>query len=284
MDVPLPDGRVLEVALSGPEDGLVLLAHHGTPGDAFQPSHVRREAHARGLRLVSYSRAGASGSSRLPGRSVADVAADMRAVLDHLGAERCITMGGSGGGPHCLATGTLLSDRTAAVVCMCGVMPYDDGFLDGMGQDNVEEFGLALDGEAALRPYLEHHQAALRDARADDVMAQLESLLPPPDLAVLDGDLGEDIAAGLRQSVQTLDGWVDDDLAFTRDWGFDPGAIEVPTFVWQGTADLMVPPHHARRLAELMPQATLHLEEGEGHLSISVGYLGQALDEALAHV
>ena len=215
---------------------------------------------------------------------MADVAEDMEDVLEHLGADRCITAGGSGGGPHTLATGALLPERVVAVVCVCGVRPYGDGegFLDGMGQDNLDEFGLALRGEEALRPYLEEQQAGLAEADAGAVVAQLRSLLPPPDLAVLDGELGEDIAAGMRESVRSLDGWVDDDLAFTRDWGFDPSRISVPTAIWQGTADLMVPYHHAQHLAALMPQATLHLEEGEGHLSISVAAMGRALDEALA--
>jgi pimeloyl-ACP methyl ester carboxylesterase len=152
-----------------------------------------------------------------------------------------------------------------------------------MGQDNLDEFGLALEGEQALRPYLEQHQVALQGARAADIVVQLQSLLPPADLAVLNGELGEDIAASMREAVAQLDGWIDDDLAFTRDWGFDLSSIEVPTFLWQGSEDLMVPAHHAATLAELIPQATLHLEEGEGHLSISVGFLGRALDEALAH-
>jgi pimeloyl-ACP methyl ester carboxylesterase len=282
--VPLPDGRSLEVEVSGPEEGPVLLWHHGTPGSAHQSAHIARDAHARGLRLVTYSRAGAGRSTRNPGRSVADVASDMMAALDHLGVERCISGGGSGGGPHTLATGTLLSDRVAAVVCVCGVRPFGEGFLDGMGQDNLDEFGLALEGEAALRPYLEAHQAALRDAQADQVVAQLTSLLPPPDLAVLNGEVGEDIAAGMREGVEVIDGWLDDDLAFVKDWGFDPSEVAVPTSLWQGTADLMVPCAHAEHLAALMPQATLHLEEGEGHLSINVGYFGRALDEALPYL
>jgi pimeloyl-ACP methyl ester carboxylesterase len=284
--VDLPDGRVLEIAVSGPEDGLPVLWHHGTPGCARQGSHLRKATGERGLRLVTYSRAGAGRSTRHPGRTVADVATDMRVVLDHLDAERCITGGGSGGGPHTLATGALVPERVVAVMCVCGVRPYGDGdgFLEGMGQDNLDEFALALEGEDALRPYLEKQQQALAHADADEVIAAMRSLLPPPDLALLTGEVGEDIAAGMRESVQTLEGWIDDDLAFTRGWGFDPGAISVPVSIWQGTEDLMVPAHHAEALSRLMPRATLHLEEGEGHLSIARAAMGRALDEALSFV
>src|SRR4249919_2557672 len=126
IDLGLPDGRRLEVQVSGPEGGLPLVWHHGTPGCAYQSAGKQQACADRGLRLVSYSRAGAGGSTRNPGRSVADIAADVEAVLDHVGAERCITGGQSGGGPHALATGALLPARVAAVIVGCGVRPFED--------------------------------------------------------------------------------------------------------------------------------------------------------------
>ena len=69
-EVDLPDGRVLEIAVSGPADGLPFLWHHGTPGCALQSRHLRRNVHERGLRLVTYARAGAGRSTRNPGRTV----------------------------------------------------------------------------------------------------------------------------------------------------------------------------------------------------------------------
>jgi pimeloyl-ACP methyl ester carboxylesterase len=251
---------------------------------------MQRATAERGLRLVTYSRAGAGRSTRHRGRTVADVAADIAAVLDHLGAERCITGGGSGGGPHTLATGALLPDRVAAVVCVCGVRPYRNDleeWLAGMGQDNLDEFGLALQGEEALRPYLMAHREALLGATVDGVIEQLSSLLPPVDRAVLTSELGADLLAGLQGGVVSVDGWLDDDLAFTRPWGYELSALGehgVPTYLWQGTADLMVPAAHAQWLAAAMPDAGLHLEEGEGHLSVSVGAFPRMLDEALTHL
>ena len=79
-----------------------------------------------------------------------------------------------------------------------------------------------------------------------------------------------------------VDGWNDDDLAFTVPWGFDLSAITVPTFVWQGSADLMVPFAHGQWLAANVPGATAHLLDGEGHLSVGVGAMPQMLDELRA--
>jgi pimeloyl-ACP methyl ester carboxylesterase len=282
----LRDGRVLEMIVSGPPDGVPLVWHHGTPGCARQFRYRQNETHARGLRYVTYSRAGAAGSSRRPGRSVADVAADVAAVLDHLGADRCLVGGNSGGGPHALATGALLPDRVAAVLCVCGIKPYvgEPDFLDGMGEANVEEFELALQGEEALRPFVMKDRAGIIDADPEGIIETLATLLPEVDRGILRGDAGLDIIRGLQGGVIEVDGWIDDDLAFTRDWSFDPRKFSVPAYIWQGSADLMVPFHHAQWLASNIPGAVSHLLDGEGHFSVLVGRFGAMVDELLPHL
>lgn len=282
--LPLPDGRELEITVSGPEDGVPLLWHHGTPGCGYQSASKIAEVTGRGLRLVSYARAGAGRSTRNPGRSVADVAADMAAILDDLGADRCLVGGQSGGGPHALATGALLPERVAAVIVVCGVRPYGAGFLDGMGQDNLDEFGLALQGEDALTPYLLQQREGMLSADPDRVVETMGSLLPAPDRAVLTGELGRDLLANLSGGVESIHGWLDDDLAFTKAWGFELEDIAVPVSFWQGTEDLMVPQSHMPWQAERVPGAVMHLEPGEGHLSLQVNHFGAMLDEAITHL
>jgi pimeloyl-ACP methyl ester carboxylesterase len=282
----LPDGRVLKVVVSGPPDGVPLIWHHGTPGCARQFRYRQYETHERGLRYVTYTRAGANGSTRRPGRSVADVAEDVTAILDHLGADRCLVGGNSGGGPHALATGALLSDRVAAVLCVCGIKPYvgESDFLDGMGEANVEEFELALQGEGALRPFVMEDRAGIIDADAEGIIETLATLLPEVDRAVIRSEAGLDIIRGLQEGVVEVDGWIDDDLAFTREWGFDPRELTIPVSVWQGSEDLMVPFHHAEWLVSNIPGAVPHLLEGEGHLSVLVGRFGAMVDELLPHL
>ncbi|WP_375491937.1 alpha/beta fold hydrolase [uncultured Jatrophihabitans sp.] len=279
----LPDGRALDIEVSGPDGAPVVLFHHGTPGSVHQRRAMARAVHERGLRLVTYSRAGYGASDRRAGRTVADVTDDVAAVLDSLGADRCLVGGWSGGGPHALATGARLADRVAGVLVVAGVGPYgvaDLDFLAGMGEDNIEEFGLALAGEAELRPWLERQANGLRDADAAALVEGMSTLLPPVDVAVVTDEYGEDLAAGFRESVRTgVDGWVDDDLAFCKPWGFELGDIAVPVFLWQGDADLMVPFAHGQWLAQRVPGATVHLMPGEGHLSLLVGAMDRMLDE-----
>ena len=283
--VELPDGRRVDVLVSGPEDGRPLLYHHGTPGAAPPVRAMERAAHERHFRFVSYSRPGYGASDRRPGRRVADAAADAAAVMAALGAERYAVAGWSGGGPHALACAALLEPVTAALV-IAGVAPHDADGLDwaaGMGEDNVAEFGAAEQGEAALRSYLEQAQEHLRDVTPQQIVTGLASLLPEVDRAVLTGDVGEDLATGFHEALRPgVDGWLDDDLAFVRAWGFDVGAITTPVLLWQGSADLMVPYDHGRWLASRLPGASVHLRSGEGHLSIGVGAFGAMLDELAA--
>jgi pimeloyl-ACP methyl ester carboxylesterase len=283
----LTDDRTLELEVSGPEGGPVLLFLHGTPGSAPQMGAMRDAAAAHGHRLVTFSRSGYGASSRRSGRRVVDEVGDVAAVLDHVGAESCVVAGWSGGGPHALACGARLTDRVRAVATVAGVAPYDAQGLDfmaGMGEDNVEEFGLALRGESELRGFIEPQLDAFRQMTADQVVAALESLLPEVDRGSVTGEFADWLAALFRQAVAvSADGWVDDDLAFTVPWGFELAEVSVPTALWQGSEDLMVPFAHGQWLAAHLPAATPHLEDGQGHLTVLVGAVDQWVGELVAH-
>jgi len=201
--VRLPDGRRLDLRISGPDGGFPLVFHHGTPG-AVTPI-------------------------RAP----------------------------------------------------CAVEGLD--WMAGMGEENVAEFSAALDGEDRLRPYLLAEREQLEDATASGIVASLETLLPDVDRAVLTGEFGEDLAANFHEAMRTgVEGWLEDDMAFTRPWGFGLQEVSVPTVIWQGSADLMVPFSHGQWLAAQLPGASAHLEEGEGHLSVGLGALDRMLDELVS--
>jgi pimeloyl-ACP methyl ester carboxylesterase len=280
----LADGRRLDLRVSGPYDGMPLVFHHGTPGAATPVRAIERAAHRRGLRLVTTSRPGYGGSTHQPGRRVVDVVADTAAVLETLGADRCLVAGWSGGGPHALACAARLEQAAAALV-IAGVAPYGgDGldWMDGMGEDNVVEFAAAVEGEPRLRPLLEGWRDHLKETTVEGVVTSLGSLLPEIDRAALTDEYGEDVVASFAEALRLgVDGWLEDDLAFTVPWGFDLTEVSVPTAIWQGSADLMVPIAHGRWLASKVPGATVHLEEGEGHLSIGLGAIDRMLDELL---
>src|SRR5205814_8376679 len=101
-----PTGRQLRYRAAGDPAAPPVISHHGTPGSRLP---VNPDPHlGDAIRIVSYDRPGYGGSDPRPDRSVADVADDVAAVADALGIERFAVIGGSGGGPHALATAALL--------------------------------------------------------------------------------------------------------------------------------------------------------------------------------
>ena len=281
--VPLPDGRNLDVLVGGADSTSALLLINGTPTGVDASEVELAAAAARGLRFVTYARPGYADSTRLAGRSVADIAPDVSSLMGALGISRLFVVGWSGGGPHALACAALLPDLVAAVATVGGVAPFDaEGldWLDGMAPENHEEFGAAVRDPAELEAFIERFAIGLREVTAEGVADELGGLVPPVDRAALTGDFASHAAALFRDSVRTgIWGWYDDDLAFIRDWGFDLGSIRIPVTIWQGSEDAMVPFAHGRWLADHVPAARPRLIEGEGHLSLGVSSFGRILDE-----
>ena len=285
--VPAADGRVLEVLVTGPDDALPLVFHTGTPSGLIGYPPLADAASARGLRTVLYSRPGYGGSTPQPGRLVADAAADVDKILERIGADEFVTAGWSGGGPHALACAALLPVRCLAAATIAGVAPSDSPGLDwmaGMAEENHEEFGAALAGEANLTGFLYAGAAALGGISPAEVADGLGGLVSEADKAAITGEFADYLAASLRAAVTAgIDGWRDDDLAFTRDWGISLEALghATPVAIWQGDQDRMVPAAHGAWLAANIPLARARLRPGEGHLTLMGSRLGEILDDLM---
>jgi pimeloyl-ACP methyl ester carboxylesterase len=281
-DVLLRDGRTLHVYDDGAPDGFPFVVHHGTPGSGLPYAPYTALASAKGVRLLSYDRAGYGGSTPEPGRSVVDVAADIEDVLDALGIDRFASVGGSGGGPHSLALGVRLAGRCVATCAIACPAPWAAEGLDwlaGQGEMNQAEWAVALQGAEPLGRYLEQEATAMSGATSEQLLDVLATLLSPPDRAALTGELAEHLLVSTRRALEPgVAGWRDDDLAFVRPWGFEPAEVAVPVLLWQGEQDLMVPPDHARWLAPRLPDVEAHVDPAEGHLSIWERRLGEILD------
>jgi len=88
-------------------------------------------------------------------------------------------------------------------------------------------------------------------------VAALGDLVSAVDVAALTGDFAAYVAASFRQAVTNgIWGWFDDDLAFTRPWGFDLHAIAAPVSIWYGTQDVLAPRAHSDYLIATIPGAS----------------------------
>jgi pimeloyl-ACP methyl ester carboxylesterase len=266
------DGRTLAAYEAGDPSGELVLVHHGTPGSGALAGWWADDAAGRGIRLVGFDRAGYGGSDRHPGRRVADVAGDATAIADALGVDRFRTWGVSGGGPHALACAARRPDRIIAAATLASVTPFRAEGLDwlaGMGQDNIDEFGAAVQGEGALRPFLDEAGAGMAAAGPDGLADQIRSIIPDVDAAVMVGEVADFLYAWLVGGQRAgIDGWLDDDLAFVSEWGFDPAEIRVPVLVVHGRQDLMVPFAHGHWLGAHIPGVATRFAEADGHITL----------------
>lgn len=227
-------GRVIEYCLYGAEDGVPVIAHHGTPGTRWERPDVISVIEESGLRVLLHGRPG-YGSERHAGRTVADVAADVRSLADAQGWDQFAVTGFSGGGPHALATAAFLPDRVIQCSTVAAIAPPGTSAFDSL--DWAPD---ARRGEAFLRDQLGRRgPEILRDFAADEP----------------DGGRCERMRAAC---VDGLDGWIDDYLALSKPWGFELQTIAVPVDVWFGSEDDNSTPAHAQWLLEHLPHGKSH--------------------------
>jgi pimeloyl-ACP methyl ester carboxylesterase len=272
-DLVLSDGRKLHCydtrAADGSVPALAVVYSHGTPNVGEPPVPLFAAAAERGIRFIGYDRPGYGPSTARPGRTVADAAGDVAAVLDALGVERFAMLGHSGGGPHTLACSALLADRLIAAVDISGPAPYGGAGLDyftGMNPAGEAELRAAVAGREALENMLataEYDPEMFTPGDREALQGPWNWLNGVVGRAMEDGDLG---------------GMIDDDLAYVAPWGFDVAAIRRPLLVCHGEDDRIVPVAHGRWVAAHAPSAELRTYPGDGHLTVLESGAVAALD------
>jgi len=232
MEASRRDGSVIRVEVAGEQRGAPVLFCHGL-ADSRLPAHLfGPAAREMGLRVVAPDRPGTGGTVPRRLRRLADWVADAALVLDALAAEPAALAGIS-------APGQRLS------LAIARRAPGFGGWFLGR---------LAVLARRSPRLFLRLAASELpgADRRALAQPGLRESFLANYLEAFRRGSRG--VAQGLR--------------LLTRPWGFEPGSIQVPTWIHHGDADTTVPPGHARLFAGAIPGARLQLHPGHGHFSI----------------
>jgi pimeloyl-ACP methyl ester carboxylesterase len=267
INVRVDENRVLHAYTHGAGRTAVMW-FHGTPNIGTPPAPLFADADRLGVRFAGYDRPGYGGSTARPDRDVASAAADAAAVADALGLDRFAVFGHSGGGPHALATAALLGDRVTAAVSISGLAPMSADGLDwfaGIGPAGEASLRAAVRGRAAK----EAHQAAAGDTMPD---------FPPADWTALEGDwgwFGSVVEPAKQAGPAPL---IDDDLAYVRDWGFDPALITAPVLLVHGGDDRIVPAAHSEWLGGRITGAETLIVPGEGHISVLPVTAAKALE------
>jgi pimeloyl-ACP methyl ester carboxylesterase len=261
----LPDGRRLGYHEYGDPTGTPVVSCHGGLLCGLDAAAYDGAARTAGIRLISPDRPGLGASSPDPGRTTADWAADLTALLDHLTVAHAGMLGWSMGGQYALAGAALIPDRVTRTVVVAGALPLDDTAtfaqlnpmdrrLTRLAQHHPH---VARDVFAALGDLARHHPSAwahvTERAAAPDERGALEAL---PD-------------AGLAQAAALAlapgDGMVEEYRAWARPWGFAPEDVTGEVTVWHGDADTLVPAAWGEALAARIPGARLTRVAGAGH-------------------
>jgi pimeloyl-ACP methyl ester carboxylesterase len=265
----LADGRLLSYVEYGSPDGPALFLFHGFPGSRLDaPALWRGEPH--NVRVVAPDRPGTGRSTFQPGRRLIDWADDVRQLADSLDISRFRAIGFSGGGAYALAAAHGLGDRVIAAASVAGVGPLDTReALAGMNRSNRLLFGMARRTPWLLRLLaVPNARTHTHKPAATYAKAMAEKSVPAPDRQVMrDSRFTEISVAAMPEPFrQGVRGFVQELRMYVEPWGFDPSAIQQPTFIWHGDQDVNVPLEMAQRLADRIPNSSLSVCPDEAHL------------------
>ncbi|TDD55727.1 alpha/beta hydrolase [Kribbella antibiotica] len=267
--------ELLEYTLYGPTDGFPVMSLGGSPSTRWKRPEAVEDMVESGLRILIPDRPGYGGSPRRPGRTVADGAGDIARLADALGWTTFAVIGGSGGGPHALACAALLPDRVTRCAVVGGIAPLT---ADGPAPTEADEL---TDPRRSLTAWLAVHDPARFRARfadgAEQIMAAVAAGGPefPPAPGSPPGPPARDDADAMARLTATfgsgsVEGSLDDNIAFATPWGFDLADVRVPTTIWHGTADERGG-RHAVLLTAAIPAAE-SIQYAGGHVPPSPAY------------
>ena len=279
----LPDGRRLGYAEFGDPAGTLVLWFHGSPGARRQvPPAGRRAALELGLRLVCVERPGVGDSTDHAYTRLSDWAVDIACVADHLGHERFMVIGLSGGGPYALACANELPTRVVAVGLLGSLVPTagEEAIAGG-----VVALSHRLNGvlRVCRRPIGLAMWTLVRAANplSHFVVQGFARMMPEGDRRVLGNPAIEamfvdDLTAGSKCQFSAF---INDFVLIGKPWGFRLSDVEVPVRWWHGDSDPFVPLEQAERAAALLRDVELIVRPGESHLGDFA-----AADEALGEL
>jgi len=275
----LSDGRTLGYAEFGDPQGKAVLALHGTPGSRYMFALTDAAARARGLRIIAPERPGYGLSDYVRVHSLMDLADDAVALADAFGLEDFALLGVSGGGPHALAAAAAMTDRIALLALISPVGPVADCHrhirMSRLHRLIFTRMGRSVPACAAFFWLVRMLVRAAPDvayrALMQRVVASDRALLEQAEVkANLQTALKEGLRRGIKGARQDL-------RLFCAPWRLPLEEIDVPTVIWQGSDDTIVPPAAAYQLAEMLPNCQLDVVQGAGHYWV-FGAFARVLD------
>ena len=247
----------------------VIFFHHGTPSAGPLSPIMKDNADANGFRIIEVIRPGYGSSTPISYRSVNTVSQINLDIANALGIENFAIVGGSGGGPHALASGHLAGSRCKALLIVAGLAPFDDPNFDyvaGLSEENRAAVLLSL---TSLEDFEKLIFKKVKEWSSYDFDQFRELLNVDPESPISDEGVFSFQDRVKYSLFQGGRGWIDDQLAFLKPWGFPLEEISRPVQLWVGSKDVDVPPAHAEYLRRMIPDSELLIVENKNHFTIS---------------
>jgi pimeloyl-ACP methyl ester carboxylesterase len=279
----LPGGRRIGCAEFGDQKGHPVLAIHGTPGSRFMFALTDAAARARGLRIIAPERPGYGLSPYCRAASLSELAADAAALADALNLKRFAVLGVSGGGPHALAAAAAMPDRAVLLALISPVGPIADcASRIRMSKLHRLVFTRMGRSDPACAGFFFLVRALVRSA-PDVAYRGLMRRVVASDRDLLQrGEVKSNLQTALREGLRPgIKGARQDLRLFCAPWGLRLEEIDVPTVIWQGSDDAIVPAGAAYHLAEILPHCRLDVIQGGGHYWV-FGAFERVLDTVAA--
>ena len=281
----LSDGRKLTYFDNGIQGSSALLMHHGTPGLGDIWSTWLDSASSRGVRAVSYSRAGYLGSDRAEGRTVWSTGTDFEELLAFLGISEFVSIGWSGGGPYALRSTFLTGCKGAELVA--GVAPLEemgaDWFTDTGPEDTPESVALLIESvESALQSAEEKFEGIEELWSVEAINTSAQKRADYEKFSELYSVFNEILSISLVNAIRpSLLGYAEDDHVILKPWGFKIGSVSAPVSIWNGSLDKGVTVNMAEWQHRQITNSTLHIVEDQNHVSPMVELMDDILGSAI---
>ena len=263
----LPDGRRIGYAEFGDAKGLPVLAIHGTPGSRYMFALTDQAARERGLRIIAPERPGYGLSDYRRRDALAQTAEDVNALADGLGLDRFALIGVSGGGPHAMAAAASIPDRVTLLALISPVGPIADCHRRiRMSAFHRLVFTRAGRSNSACASFFWSLRNLIRWAPGLAHAGLMRRVTPSDRPILTTADVRANLRAAIHEGLRPgIKGALQDLRLFCGPWNLPLGEIDVPTIMWQGSDDTIVPPQAAYHLAEALPNCRLDVVQGAGH-------------------
>lgn len=283
--VSLPGGRVLGCAEYGSAAGKPVLYFHGYPACRLEARLVEPAALRLGLRIIAVDRPGYGLSDFTPEHRIDGWPEDIAALAETLGTERFAVLGISGGGPYALACAWKIPERLSGVAVVGGLGPL----YQPWARRELRPFSrlgvfLARNATRSLWPLYGAVPAQVMRRYPAHAYALVAALAHQADRRVLErSEVREALVASMRESQRQGPAAALHELSlYARPWGFDLNTIRVPITLWQGGADLVVPPAHGHYQSLELANGSLRLLPEEGHFSLPINHMDEILADLTA--